>query len=703
MDETGSNARNVRLRTFGGLTLLDDSGHRVVDADNLRRPLLVLVVLAVAGAEGMSRDKLCAFLSPESDTSHSRNILKQYVFRLRRALNRSDVISGTTELRLNPDAVSTDVGDFLTALGVGDRNAAVQLYLGPFLDGVYFRDAPEFGRWAEAERARFARLAEKALRDLASKAEADRDFNRAADLWRRLAELQPADRQAALGLIRSLASAGEPHKALDHARVHTAYLRSQLEVEPDPELLAYVDSLKADRARRGTPTAPMATESKLAVASPESRPPLPPSLGDGSSKLSPHSPRPATLDLTRVLVIAVIVVIAILAGLRVRHLSGMIAGSARSPSAMRDLRELSAQGDATCASNGSRVVCWGRNDEGQLGNGSAQDALGATAVVDRADSAHLQFASVSVGMSHACALTSAGDAYCWGQNDEDQLGLSGVPGSAAPMPAAGKIRFTQISSGVFHTCGIATTNLLYCWGWNNYGQLGNPDITSRAAEAVRVRSDLAFSVVSSNYLHNCALTTDGSAYCWGSNVEGQVGTGDNVRSVAIPTLVTDARAFAKIVTGNNHTCALDVGGEALCWGYNAFGQLGMFTSGKCGRIPYQVPCSPRPLPIRTNLRFTELAAGQFHTCGLVVTGEAYCWGRNDKGQLGDGNASDMFEPVAVVGGFHFIAITAGAHHTCGISKESRIYCWGANDHGQLGDGTRSSSGAPVEVRLEASR
>jgi alpha-tubulin suppressor-like RCC1 family protein/DNA-binding SARP family transcriptional activator len=694
MPESGPTDHHVRLRTFGGLALLDESGNRISDAENLRRPLLILVLLALAGPAGMSRDKLCAFLAPESDSNRSRNILKQSVFRLRRAVNRSDVVFGTTDLRLNPDAVSTDAGDFLEAVRVGDLKRTLKLYLGPFLDGVYFKDAPEFGEWAESERARFARLAERALHELASKAEAEGDFGEAAELWRRLAELQPADRQAALGLIRTLAAAGERHRAIGHARTYIAYLRSQLDAEPDAEFLGVVEQIRmADsrpKASSPSPTKPPGSERPAEVRRAESPPAIP-----ALTRNQPANARSLKRRFVRTLgLVAVVVVVAIIVGLRTRHVSGMNVSASRR---LDTFRTLSAQGDATCASGKSGIFCWGRNDEGQVGDGSTQDALAATAIAKPTDSVSHQLVNVSMGYSHACALTSSRKTYCWGQNNEGELGLSAITGSAAPLPTANDFAFTQIASGAYHTCGISTASLLYCWGWNNYGQLGNRNVAGRSDEPVKVESDLSFSSVSSNYLHNCALTTDGMAYCWGSNVEGQIGTGENVKSQPVPALVTDAYAFAQIVAGSNHTCALAVTGEALCWGYNAFGQLGAFTSSRCGRAPYQVSCSPRPIPVHTNLRFSTLTAGKFHSCGLVVTGEAYCWGKNDQGQLGEGSLSDRFEPFPVLGGLRFTAIAGGANHTCAISIGSHVYCWGGNDHGQLGDGSRRNSAAPVEV------
>jgi alpha-tubulin suppressor-like RCC1 family protein len=219
---------------------------------------------------------------------------------------------------------------------------------------------------------------------------------------------------------------------------------------------------------------------------------------------------------------------------------------------------------------------------------------------------------------------------------------------------------------------------------------------------IRVATDQRFTLVTSSYLQSCAIDLQGFAWCWGSNVEGESGTGHQ-RIDSIPTLTTDKQKFTQVITGGPHTCGIGESGLTYCWGYNGYGQLGMFTNEKCGREPYQVPCSPRPQPLRTDLRFTTLAVGQSHTCGLTATGEAYCWGDNDQGQLGDGSNAGSYSPVPVNGGFRFISLSAGAHSTCGATSEGRVYCWGGNQRGQLGDGTTRSSVAPVEVTLGVSQ
>src|SRR5437016_5866072 len=170
-----------------------------------RNTLALLALLAAADKNGASRDKLIAFLWPESDTEHGRNLLRQACFALRRDLHQPELILGATELRLNPEAVSSDVHAFADALERGDLAGAVALYGGPFLDGFYLRGSDEFERWAETERGRLAKQVCAVLEALATQALAGADHRAAEQWWHRLAALDPLSSHAALGLMTALA------------------------------------------------------------------------------------------------------------------------------------------------------------------------------------------------------------------------------------------------------------------------------------------------------------------------------------------------------------------------------------------------------------------------------------------------------------------------------------------------------------------
>jgi DNA-binding SARP family transcriptional activator/TolB-like protein len=229
----------LRVRTFGGLSIDRDGG-----AAGQRRPLAVLAILAAAGDRGVARAKLINQLWPDSDDEKARRVLAQTVYSLRRDLGRDDLVLGTTELRLNPEAITSDLAEFEQALERKEHERAVAIYRGPFLDGFYVSDAPEFERWVEGQRSHLAERYRKALRTLAAEAH-DRGDPRAEAGWcRRLASADPLDGAVALELMHALAASGDRAGALQHARVYETLVRQELDAAPDASVTAYATKLR---------------------------------------------------------------------------------------------------------------------------------------------------------------------------------------------------------------------------------------------------------------------------------------------------------------------------------------------------------------------------------------------------------------------------------------------------------------------------
>ena len=187
--------------------------------------------------------------------------------------------------------------------------------------------------------------------------------------------------------------------------------------------------------------------------------------------------------------------------------------------------------------------------------------------------------------------------------------------------------------------------------------------------------------------HTCALTFAGAAYCWGDNDEGQLGDGTEDTDRLIPTAVSGGLKFTSIDAGDNATCALTSAGAAYCWGYDQSGSNG---SG-------ETVDSSTPQAVIGGHTWISISAGDDHTCGLTTAGAAYCWGQNSAGELGDGttSSSDEAGPRAVIGNLKFASVMANGHsdgnHSCGITTAGDAYCWGDNDSGTLGDGTTDDS------------
>jgi eukaryotic-like serine/threonine-protein kinase len=257
-----------RLLTLGGAAMVDSTG--LVVAEQRRR--LALLVLVASGRErGVSRDRLIASLSPESPTDSARHALHQLLYYLRQQVG-DDAFLGTDPLRLNREVIGFDVGEFEAALDAGALEDAVALYRGPFLDGFHLGDSIEFEEWAAGERGRLAARHADALARLAEAAAARGDEAAACTRWRRLTELDPLSGRAALGLVRSLAAAGDSTGAVRHARLHQTVVRAEIGGEPDPELAAFVAELQRTD-RRADAREPDA----IALISAEA-PPLAPAL-----------------------------------------------------------------------------------------------------------------------------------------------------------------------------------------------------------------------------------------------------------------------------------------------------------------------------------------------------------------------------------------------------------------------------------------
>jgi alpha-tubulin suppressor-like RCC1 family protein len=327
------------------------------------------------------------------------------------------------------------------------------------------------------------------------------------------------------------------------------------------------------------------------------------------------------------------------------------------------------------------AYCWGGNESGQLGDGTKTDRHAPVPV-----SGGLDFAMVSAGSHHTCGVTSAGDAYCWGFNRDGQLGDGTITDGHAPVAVSGGLSFVTVSTGFHYSCGVTTEGSAYCWGRNMSGQLGDGSGTDHTTP-VPVSGGLSFVAVSAGEAHACGLTTGGSAHCWGDNFFGQLG--DNTTNQSpVPVQVLGGLSFAALSAGGHHTCGVTTGRSAYCWGRNSYGQLGDSTT-----IEWHVPA-----PVSRDFGFTAVSAGGHHSCGITYR-NAYCWGNNSDGQLGIGGGTwrDWRSPRLVSGGLGFVAVRAGEAHACGVTPSGDIYCWGLNDHGQLGDGTTTDRSAPLRV------
>ena len=350
-----------------------------------------------------------------------------------------------------------------------------------------------------------------------------------------------------------------------------------------------------------------------------------------------------------------------------------------------------AGGHSCGVTTGGAAYCWGDNQDGELGNGTTS-SWDKPALVPGAVAGGLHFAAVSAAAGYTCGLTTDAAAYCWGFS------------TTVPTAVGGGHTFAMVSSGENNTCGLTTTGAAYCWGDNSWGQLGDGTENSSGVP-VAVAGGLTFAFISAGQQTTCGVTTAGAAYCWGQNLIGELGIGTvigpeqcpgdyptdpKIACSHVPVAVGGGLTFRSVSVGYRAVCGVTTAGAAYCWGSNYWGELG---TGSAQRPQ----ASLTPTPVAGGLTFSALDADGDAACGVASTGTVYCWGRNYYGALGDGTTTDRQGPVPVVGNLTFASISTDGNHSCGLTTRGVAYCWGLE---ALGNGTTTSSLVPVKVALQ---
>lgn len=344
-------------------------------------------------------------------------------------------------------------------------------------------------------------------------------------------------------------------------------------------------------------------------------------------------------------------------------------------------QQVSAGGYHSCAiTTSSRLFCWGDDASGQLGDGGSN--TNQPTPVEVAGHA-ADWAAVSAGGTYTCALKNTGRLYCWGSDATGELGDGGANSARnVPTQVTGNATdWASVSAGSQHTCAVKTSGRLFCWGADYDGELGD----DAALAEQQVPSEVAgrstqWASASAGFSHTCAVKTNGRLYCWGSDYNGRLGNGVIYANQPTPSPVAgDATNWASVSAGGGHTCARKTTRRLFCWGWDGEGQLGDNTPLASRRRPVVVAGG--------STKWSTVSAGAGHTCATKTTGRVYCWGSDDNGRLGNNAAfADAHTPVQVFGHTtDWETVDGGAMHTCAIRTSLRAYCWGYNGTGQVGN------------------
>jgi len=359
-------------------------------------------------------------------------------------------------------------------------------------------------------------------------------------------------------------------------------------------------------------------------------------------------------------------------------------------------KPISAGDNHACAIKEGKVLCWGANNRGQLGDGNDQDT--AIPVEVRGIDTAIQISAgagrfVGSPDAHSCALLKGGQVKCWGAGTEGQLGNALQIDAFEPVSVQVINNAIQISSGGQFTCALTDIGEVFCWGANHSGQLGTGDNEERKLP-VKVRGIKGVAQLSTGKQHACVVKVDGTIWCWGANHAGQLGFGEDqstgIGSSNVPVSVYGINKAVWVGVAESHTCAITADQNVTCWGQNSFGALGDNSEED----------AVSPVNTQPRLFASQVDGGNTHTCGIVSDGTVQCWGSN-QGKFGNGSLDGSLKPTASVTAINNARwIDAGEAFNCAQTTDEMIYCWGqSNTHGNLGNGSFEDSLMPVRVNI----
>ena len=300
------------------------------------------------------------------------------------------------------------------------------------------------------------------------------------------------------------------------------------------------------------------------------------------------------------------------------------------------------------------------------------------------------FYQIDAGTNDSIAIGKNGRVWGWGSNSSGAIGDNSTTSRLTPVSVAGVVKmFCAISSGNSYSLAIDKNGQAWGWGLNGYGRIGDNSLTSRLTPVRVLGAIKTFCAISAGDRHSLAIDKNGRAWAWGDNRFGKLGDNSLFSQRTPVSVAGQQKTFCAISTGNTYSFAIDKNGQAWGWGQNSTGQLGDGTA------------SSRLTPVSVagaKKTFCKISSGNGHAVAIDKYGRGWGWGYNGRGQIGDNSITCRLTPVSIAGAIKtFCVINAGSAHSLAIDKNGKAWGWGSNTSGQLGDNSLTSRLTPVSV------
>ncbi|MBS1983199.1 MAG: hypothetical protein JST16_03425 [Bdellovibrionales bacterium] len=316
---------------------------------------------------------------------------------------------------------------------------------------------------------------------------------------------------------------------------------------------------------------------------------------------------------------------------------------------------------------------------------------------------NLSYTRVSAGYGYECGLVSDTTVQCWGVGSSGQLGWGSATASNIPVwvrDADGSklSSVVDIAAGYQTACALKADGSVWCWGYNSYGNTGNGNTTTPQLAPVQVINVSSAVQISSGYYSTCARISNGTLKCWGYNGNYQLGDG-TTNAASTPVQVMGITSAVQVSNGSYATCAVLADGTIRCWGYNGYGELGDGTVTQRPSLTSVINTNGIGLLSGVTMVATSRCNNSYNgtSCAIKSNGQAFCWGGNAYSSLGNGNTTQSYTPVAVLGVTSAVKIANGGFHNCAILNDGTAKCWGYGGAGNLGDNATANRSTPVQV------